>query len=375
MNAAGKSLNRAFQTLWHVDPGPFSFHDADVFNLPKYYKAPGFLRINLGVWSVIGVVVLITRYVVHQDPARAFVVTLLGVSIGYLLTVLLRRIYLRPPGPRLLIAKVMLLSLVAAGIHSSSVQGLINVMHWSDNNWSPWERMFFLSVILWVLYLAWSLGYFWMKAEVQARREKRLAVEAKVHAEKVEMQLLRAQLDPHFLFNTLQAIVSEIKPHPAAAIEMITELSSFLRYSLNHRHQQLTPLDVEIEAIQSYLKIQTARFGKNLEASISATLTARKILVPSFLLQPLVENAFKHGFEVTPAPWKLLITAELEGRSLAIMVRNSGKMLDSREDGVGLDTIRRRLEIHYPGRHAFDMKSVDGYVVAILHLEGEPCSV
>jgi LytS/YehU family sensor histidine kinase len=288
---------------------------------------------------------------------------------------MLRRIYLRLPAPRFLIAKVMLLSLVAAGIHSGSVQGLINVMHWSDNNWSPWERMFFLSVILWVLYLAWSLGYFWIKAEVQARREKRLAAEARAHAEKVEIQLLRAQLDPHFLFNTLNAVVSEINPHPAAAIEMLTELSSFLRYSLNHRHQQLTSLEVEIEAIQSYLKIQIARFGENLDASISATPQARKIPVPSFLLQPLVENAFKHGFEVTPAPWRLAITAELVGRDLTIMVRNSGKLLDSRKDGVGLDTIRRRLEIHYPGRHAFDIQKIDGHVLAILHLEGEPCFV
>jgi LytS/YehU family sensor histidine kinase len=192
----------------------------------------------------------------------------------------------------------------------------------------------------------------------------------------MELQLLRFQLDPHFLFNTLNGIVSEIPPHPGTAMEMVGELSSYLRYSLDHRHQLLTKLAVELDAIQAYLRIQQARFGKRLETSIEATHEARESLVPSFLLQPLVENAFKHGFAPDASMWTLQISAAIQDGRLRVEVINTGE-LDTHggAHGVGLDTIRRRLEIHYPNRHRFDIRSKESLVTATLEMEGAPCSV
>jgi LytS/YehU family sensor histidine kinase len=101
-------------------------------------------------------------------------------------------------------------------------------------------------------------------------------------------------------------------------------------------------------------------------------------MVPSFLLQPLVENAFKHGFNHAPPPWNLQIAAEVHGEQLKIEIRNNGNLVnyeDGDGPGMGLEVIRRRLGIHYPGRHSFQIQQSQGWVVATLELEGIPCSV
>jgi LytS/YehU family sensor histidine kinase len=101
-------------------------------------------------------------------------------------------------------------------------------------------------------------------------------------------------------------------------------------------------------------------------------------MVPSFLLQPLVENAFKHGFNHAPAPWNLQIEAEVHGEQLKIKIRNNGNLVnyeDGDGPGMGFEVIRRRLEIHYPGRHSFQIQQSEGWVVATLELEGIPCCV
>ena len=155
-----------------------------------------------------------------------------------------------------------------------------------------------------------------------------IPVLAKADAQKSELQLLRFQLDPHFLFNTLNGIASEIPSNPTAAVQMVAELASYLRYSLDHRSHLLTPLAVELDTTNAYLKIQVARFGDKLQTSIIATPATREVLVPSFLLQPLVENAFKHGFNHAPAPWDLVVAAEVHADRLKIEIRNNQRGLE-----------------------------------------------
>jgi LytS/YehU family sensor histidine kinase len=265
-----------------------------------------------------------------------------------------------------------------AATQAASVQIFAEVMGWQGVNRSTGERLLLFSAAHWILYLGWSLGYFWVKAEMSARQKSQHAARAKADAQKSELQLLRFQLDPHFLFNTLNGIASEIPSNPNAAVQMVAELSSYLRYSLDHRSHLLTPLAVELDTTNAYLKIQVARFGDKLQTSITATPSARDVLVPSFLLQPLVENAFKHGFNHAPAPWDLVVEADIHADRLKIEIRNNGNLLtyqDGDGSGLGFELIHRRLEIHYPGRHSFQIQQLEGWVVATLELEGIPCCV
>jgi LytS/YehU family sensor histidine kinase len=210
-----------------------------------------------------------------------------------------------------------------------------------------------------------------MRARAQSEQER--AKKAIEEAQRMELQLLRSQLDPHFLFNSLNGISAEISAHPEAARQMVNELSDYLRYSLEQRHRLATPLSTELDAMSAYLKIEQARFGERLQTSITADPAARRKIVPSFLLQPMIENAVKHGFHHDLSCWELRIFASLEGDRLVIEVRHLGRLGSEIHDGVGLETLRRRLEIHYPGRHRFELAQNGDDIRARLELEGEPC--
>jgi len=321
-----------------------------------------------------------TRFIMHQDLDRAILLTLGAETLGFFLSGLLREVYRRLAAERAMragiIVRVFLLTFLAAVFQAAILQVAISFLGWQSFRMTLWERWLLLSISMWFVYLAWSLGYFWVKAELRAHEERRRAAEARAAEQRMELQLLRFQLDPHFLFNSLNGVMSEIPTHPQAAVEMVGELSRYLRYSLDHRHQLLTRLAVELDATEAYLKIQQARFADRLQAGIRASRSAREILVPSFFLQPLVENAFKHGFATRPPPWTLDISAEVEDGHLMIRVRNSGEPEPgTHENGLGLDTVRRRLELHYPARHRFHIGSADGATLVTLDLEGLPCSV
>ena len=109
---------------------------------------------------------------------------------------------------------------------------------------------------------------------------------------------------------------------------------------------------------------------------VSPPKTTRKIHVPSFILQPIVENAFKYGPGKSSARLSLFITAQVKAGHLILQIKNSGSLSSScKGSGLGLDAVRRRLAIRYPNRHRFTLTEDQGFVVATLDLEGEPCSV
>ncbi len=383
-NPAKNSLNPKVEALCRVDPAPTKREHGLVLDAvrKKFFHQPAFLPLNFLVWCGVAAILFWVRFVIYKDLTRTLVITLGADTMGFLLTCILRQFYRRkePSFPRSIgiIFQVASLCLLCAATQATSVQIFAELMGWQGVHRSTGERLLLFSAAHWILYLGWSLGYFWVKAEMSARQKSHHAARAKADAQKSELQLLRYQLDPHFLFNTLNGIASEIPNNPSAAVQMVAELSSYLRYSLDHRSHLLTPLAVELDTMNAYLKIQVARFGDKLQASIAATPAARDVLVPSFLLQPLVENAFKHGFNHAPAPWDLLVAADVHVDRLKIEIRNNGNLTtyqDGDVSGLGLELIHRRLAIHYPGRHSFRIRQAQGWVVAILELEGLPCSV
>lgn len=336
--------------------------------------------VNLTVWMAFGVIALLIRVIMHEDVGRALGLTLAAETLGFLLSGVLREIYKRIGGKRFLrmpiFVAALMLTFVTAVVQSGIVQLLVHWTGWHHVIWSGAERWVLLATSMWFVYMSWTLGYFWVKAELSAHAESLHAAESRHAAQKIELELLRAQLDPHFLFNSLNGIATEIASHPQAATEMVRELADYLRYSLDHRHEQITPLAVEFDAVAAYLRIEKSRFGDKIETEISADAHARTTRIPSFLLQPLIENAVKHGFASVPPPWKLGMSARKTADALVIEISNSGHArLNERTEGVGLTTVRRRLGLHYPERHGFTISEVDGIVTARLELRGDPCSV
>ena len=192
--------------------------------------------------------------------------------------------------------------------------------------------------------------------------------ERELHASRVEARLaqaqltnLRLQLQPHFLFNTLHAIASLVRDgEQRPAVTMIAGLSDLLRYSLDNAGRNVVPLDEELEVVQRYLEIQQTRFSDRLEVTLHVADDTRDAAVPTLLLQPLVENAIRHGIAASTGAGKLDVCARREGESLVIEVLNDGAPLRAdwrTREGVGLASTRGRLEQLYGSEASLELEN------------------
>lgn len=164
---------------------------------------------------------------------------------------------------------------------------------------------------------------------------------------------LSAQLQPHFLFNSLNAISALIDKSPDQASSMVSRLGDFLRYALENSHLPWVALDDDLEGLEAYLALQRTRFADRLAVDVEASPAARRVYVPSLLLQPLVENAIEHGQLSESGTLHVRISALVRGERLRITVRNSrpslGRPVSPTDFGHGLSNVALRLQAAYDG--------------------------
>ena len=211
----------------------------------------------------------------------------------------------------------------------------------------------------------------------RARERERHAAVLESRLTKARLHGLQMQLNPHFLFNTLNSIASLIHQNPRVADEMIGSLSDFLRLTLKTSDRSEVKLREELEYLDHYLSIEQIRFGERLRVEKQIDPAALDLLVPVLILQPLVENAIKHGIERQIAPGLVRIIAAVSGGRLCLQVSDNGRGLkDSAsaefKEGVGLSNIRARLSELAGAAAALELRTAPGGgVVAEIQL---PCS-
>jgi len=177
------------------------------------------------------------------------------------------------------------------------------------------------------------------------------------------LQILRSQIEPHFLFNTLNSIATLATQDPSAAERMTLQLADLLRVSLDYARSQEIPLKQELEFLQNYLDIQRTRFRDRLTVQMNIDPDLLPVRVPSLILQPLAENAIRHGIARSATPGYIRITAARENGHIKIDIADNGAgMCGSPEprDGVGLSNTRARLEQLYGSQHQFRVEGGDG---------------
>ncbi|MEQ9404701.1 MAG: histidine kinase [Cyclobacteriaceae bacterium] len=186
------------------------------------------------------------------------------------------------------------------------------------------------------------------------------------------LESLVYQLRPHFLFNTMNAISMLVRGNEnKKAVEVIADLSELLRHSLNDEKRALVPLGEEIELMKKYLDLEEKLYNESLEVDISIEPRAKPVLVPHLILQPIIENAFKHGLSHVTSKGFLKISAKVESQRLVIQITNSGPSLDQPWDwrtnkGIGLSNVATRLKNQYYGDFQLNMGNVEfGVVVSI----------
>ena len=236
-----------------------------------------------------------------------------------------------------------------------------------------WMNELFLYVA--VLAAGFARGYFLM---YQARREEAVTLMAeKTHlqAQLAETRLmsLRMQLNPHFLFNTLNAVSSLVDRDPRGVRRMIARLSELLRHTLDGDASQEISLQEELEFVDRYLDIEQIRFQGKLEIDKDVPCDVVEALVPNMILQPLVENAVKHGATRNEGVGRIDIAAWRDGDSLFLSVQDNGPGFNnettSNGTGVGLKNTRARLEALYGDTASLNIKRADdGGVIATIRL-------
>lgn len=344
------------------------------------------------IWGFGYVLVDIVGYLFGRGPPGinllfSVPMFVLGVSLTLALNHLRRRTHGMTPALRW--------PLLVAGIFAATaVQTLFDLywMRWVALSvipqWQSWALLITLQrlstvgiLYLWTFCLALtSLWAARVSGTVEASRAR--AANAEAAAARSESAALRLQLNPHFMFNTLNSISSLVlldRKHDAE--EMISRLCDFLRSSLYSDPMADVPLTQEIDCIDAYLGIEATRFSDGLEIRIDVDPDAGQAQVPNFILQPLVENAIKHGVAAVSGPSLLTVTAAREDGMLVLSVVNSAEgapilQVEARPStGIGLFNIRQRLANRYGGRASLETHpTADGYraVLRLPFVEAPP---
>ncbi|MDX2129865.1 MAG: histidine kinase [Chloroherpetonaceae bacterium] len=190
----------------------------------------------------------------------------------------------------------------------------------------------------------------------------REAKDARQRALESELKALRAQINPHFLFNTLNSISALITLKPEVAESVTQNLADLFRYSLRSSKHPLVSLKDEIDSVHLYLDIEKVRFGERLRSSVIVDQDLENALVPSLILQPLVENSVKHGANKTEGQFFIHLTVLKKDSEIEIIVHDSGEGFDLTSNidyfskGTGLQNVRERLRLTYKGEARFHLE-------------------
>lgn len=222
---------------------------------------------------------------------------------------------------------------------------------------------FFISVII-------NLGFIVLQLTTETREAAVRELNLQNLVQKTELQALKNQLNPHFIYNSLNAISSLTITSPDKARDMIIKLSDFLRFALKQDATQFITLGRELEAIRLYLQIEQVRFGDRLQVLFNTEECHLQESLPVMLLQPLFENAIKHGIQAGDAQGIITFASKVSGNDLVLSLSNpyDHRFHRFRSEGVGLENIRNRLRVIYGNGQLLQVQAKDDRFVAMLTL-------
>jgi LytS/YehU family sensor histidine kinase len=218
-------------------------------------------------------------------------------------------------------------------------------------------------LIFWcAFFLFRGIGYY-----QRSRENERARAGLETQLANAQLAALRMQLNPHFLFNAMNSISSLMRADVDAADNMLEQLSCLMRMSLERGEAQLVSLRDELDFIELYLSMQKRRYAGRVTQSIRIDPDLYDVLVPSMLLQPIIENAYAHGISKTEAAGTLALEGRRDGSRMRLTILNSGVGLNPKPDkdedfdghGLGLRNLQRRLDLHYGAESSFDISQVD----------------
>lgn len=347
-------------------------------------KHPSFHFINTVGWIIfIAVDNIIVSPQQTTTNASFYIINTLEWLTGYLITIYLRHIYkdfpYRSKSIVTIIGFIFTISLLASCLLYFSAHFVCFILEPRYQK-EILKSLFILSYITKMMIMVvplmttWSLLYFGIRFWIDLLEEKEKSVKANLLAQSAQLQMLRYQINPHFLFNSFSSLRALIRLDQNKAENMLGKLSEFYRYTLVTKISAEIPLIEEIDAITHYAEIEKIRFEDKIEFEFNIDALAEEYPIPSFLIHPLVENAIKYGMKTSEMPLKIWINASVENKWLIIQIINSGKFIKQNKDeghigtGNGLLNIKNRLEYSYPYKNKFEIKEQDDKVCATVKI-------
>lgn len=346
-----------------------------ILTLPNYQ----FWALNSFGWAGYGFFVALSAIFWDRHLGLQIAYTVMSVASGLLLSLWLRgffkRIWAKEAIERGLYSLLAVICVTAIWSYvKMEVFFLLNKD--MDNSRNLFEYLGWYTYSFFI-FLSWAALYFSLKyyRMLQAEKEKTLKAQAMAH--EAQLKMLRYQLNPHFLFNTLNAISTLIlEKETATANGMVTELSKFLRYSLDNNPMQKVTLSQEVETLELYLGIEKLRFEERLNMHFSISDSARSALIPSLLMQPLIENAIKYAIAKSPTGGTITLDADVLHSQLSIQLTDDGpgianmavalrERLEGEQGGVGLANTRERLHELYGDTHSFELHNIEPHGLRI----------
>ena len=323
---------------------------------------------QIGGWLVYSILVFLATYAEDGDRINLkFLLTLLVFIVsGIFLTHLMRWYFLKrdwlsfklaPLIPRVILASVVC-SFLIAGFNVGFTQIINNA---SKKDFSP--LLFFIEVMaISVLLFLWNSIYFTYHFFQKSILQEMNNLQLQASQNEIELKNLRSQLNPHFLFNSLNSIRALIEIDPVKSKKAVTTLSNLLRNSLIIGKKPFISLEEELQIVQSYLDLEKIRFEERLSVKWEIDLTIQDFQVPPFIIQTLAENSIKHGISKRMEGGEITIRTLKSPNKVWIFVENSGKLGDSVDTGVGIENIKRRLDLQYHGSAQFAIQEIGDIV-------------
>jgi LytS/YehU family sensor histidine kinase len=316
-------------------------------------------------WTAYGFAQFVGSAVYGKEPGYVQVIAIAAAS-GFLLSAPLRWVYRRlwSAGPR----AMLIGSPIACWIVALGWRALINTAYmqivkpdWAAEHAPQPLEIFVGTLTSMAVLLSWTTLYYGFKFYERLQLEREATLKQSALAQEAQLKMLRYQLNPHFLFNTLNAISTLVLDGQNRTANLaVSRLSEFLRYTLDQDPMKKVTLRQELDALNLYLGIEKLRFGDRLRLEFDVDERAESALVPSLLLQPLVENAMKYAIAPREQGGAVAIIAGIEGRQLRLAVVDDGPGLppavaSTNGRGVGLRNTRERLKVLYGDAHSVEV--------------------
>ena len=341
-----------------------------MLNSQKFYWVAQF-----GGWTGYFGLVALSAY--NREPDRLdgiYFLNLAYVIIAGILTTHLQRfafirlgwlnLRLSPLIPRLLFTSAMCAVLIwGVDFITDYYHGLLN----PKEPLFEWSKIFVSLVAVLILVLTWNAIYFTFHFFQKSRKQEISNLELVASNKESELKNLRSQLNPHFLFNSLNSIRALVDIDPIKAKKSITTLSNLLRQSLVLGKENLVTLESELGVAKSYLDLERVRFEERLKVEWEIDSDLADFQVPPFSLQMMVENAIKHGISNLKGGGLVKISAYSTDDEVCIQVVNSGNLQKVMDLGVGIENIQKRLELQYGDSASFQLRELpDNFVEALM---------